>query len=122
MIAGAAPRSDSVRFADEEVVQVPLSPGLNHRLAGLVGPSNHLDWGRGIIRHNVDDFARLDAHEEIVEFRQDRRALGPDLNHVVIRESGEAMHPERAGLIRETVSGGLAASERLPPLPEFGRS
>src|SRR5437867_1099548 len=109
MIAGAAPRSDSVRFADEEVVQVPLLRVSIPGLPGLADQPTHPVWGGGIIRPMVTDSARLDAHEEIVEFRQDRRALGPDLNHVVIRERGEATHPERADLIRETVSGGLAA-------------
>src|SRR5437870_12799285 len=86
---GSAPVR-SPDFPDEEVEQVPFLPLIDDRLSGLVGPADHLDGRRGIVRHEVDDAPDLDPREQLVQLREDRGTLDADFEHLVIGECCEA--------------------------------
>src|SRR2546422_6427074 len=90
-------------FPDEEVEQVPFLPLIDDRLSGLVGPADHLDGRRGIVRHEVDDAPDLDPREQLVQLREDRGTLDADFEHLVIGECCEAPDTQRGDLFRETV-------------------
>src|SRR3989440_12106490 len=85
---------------------------VDHRLTGFVGPSHHLNRGSGIVGHKMDNLADRDLRKQFVQFHEDRRALRPDFEHLVVGEGSEATDPQRSDLRRKTVGSGWKREER----------
>jgi len=60
----------------------------------------------------VDDLADRDLGEQFVQFHEDRGALSPDFEHLVIGERREATDPQRRDLFHETFGSRGKRKER----------
>src|SRR2546427_3008144 len=76
-------------FPDEEVKQVSFPAFVDDRMSRLIRPPDHLDRRRRVVRHEVDDLPDLNLGQQFVQLDENRGALDPNLEHLVIREGGK---------------------------------
>src|SRR3989442_8681220 len=81
--------AQSGAFPDEKVKQVSFPAFVDDRVSSLVRPPDHLNRRGRIIRHEVDDLADPNLGQQFVQLEENRGALDPDLEHLVIGEGRE---------------------------------
>ena len=85
---------------------------VDHRLTGFIGPSHHLNRGRGVVGHQVDNLADRYLAKQFVQFYEDCRTLRPDFEHLVIGKGSEATDTQLRNLLRQTFGPGWNRKER----------
>src|SRR5438876_4970261 len=101
-------------FPDEEVKQVSFPALVDDRVSGLVRPPDHLDRRGRIVRHKVDDLPDLNLGQQLVQLHENRGALDPDLEHLVIGEGGKTADAQGSDLFREELACRGKRKERGP--------